>query len=216
MKDVTEWEILMPPVDIIRLAVHISNRAVHPQVISRFMNARDFESYREGGVMMVKGVSREAGRGACRPLSRLFACLTLVLVSCSDIGSDPDFSSIADPYERWKAYRIRDYSIIQRRYCFCPDANVPFTVIVRNDKIESVINATDGSVLPEQERRLFKSVDELFDIIETVSRDTVARFDVEYDGRYGYPSYIFVDPSLFIADEEYGYRTEDLTRSSFP
>ena len=43
---------------------------------------------------------------------------------------------------------------------------------------------------------------------KSIDPASVAVFRVTYDPKFGIPVSVYVDPSSFIADEEYGYETE--------
>jgi len=71
-----------------------------------------------------------------------------------------------------------------------------------------VIDPADGTVLPKDRWGAFKTIDDLFALVKSIDTTAVASLLVSYDARYGYPLRVFVDPSIHIADEEYGYETE--------
>jgi hypothetical protein len=136
--------------------------------------------------------------------------VSLLSLSCKDAGANPDFSGVSDPYARWKAYDLSNYEMIQSLTCFCAYRG-PYRVIVRSNRVTSVIDVTDGSILPPSRVQWVKTVDELFAIVRSIDPTAVAHFSVEYDRRYGFPSF-YVDPDANVADEEYGYSIRDLTR----
>ncbi|HLB01428.1 MAG TPA: DUF6174 domain-containing protein [Bacteroidota bacterium] len=142
-----------------------------------------------------------------RILATMCAAVSLLSVSCSEGGLEPDYSSIADPMARWEAYKYTDYTIEQVLSCFCPYGGIPIKVVVRNRQVFKVYQAGNGFTLPAAYWSQFQSIDGLFDVAESVNPDSVSVFTVEYDARYGFPTVIFVDPSDTIADEEYGFRT---------
>lgn len=140
-----------------------------------------------------------------------FAILSL---SCTDMGTAPDHglladhSGIPDPEQRWEAYAVEDYSILQRHICYCADRANVFLITVQSGKIVSIVNQTDSSAFPANRWGECKTIPDLFTLIRSIDTATVNVLQVEYDPRYGYPTYLWVDPSHFIADEEFGYQTE--------
>lgn len=129
-------------------------------------------------------------------------------LSCSDSGTnfaDKDFSAIEDPQARWNAYGVKSYLIIQAQNCFCGYGGTLMKVTVINNHITSVVRLTNDQPIPVQNWSQFKTVDELFALVKSVKKDSVAYFRANYDPKYGYPSDFFVDPKSSVADEEYGY-----------
>jgi hypothetical protein len=136
-----------------------------------------------------------------------------LLSSCTDLGTAPDHglladhSGIADPAARWEAYAIEDYSVLQSRTCFCADGGRQFLVTVRSGIITSVVDPADGSILSADRWGNFMTIPGLFALVKSIDTTKVASLQVSYDPRYGYPLRVFVDPSIQIADEEYGFNT---------
>jgi Family of unknown function (DUF6174) len=144
---------------------------------------------------------------------RLSVLCLFLLCSCADLGTAPeqgflaDHSGIADPLVRWEAYHINDYAFLQSRTCFCVDGGRNFLVTVRSGVIVQIVDPTTGFSLEADRWGDFKTIPELFALIHSIDPATVASIQVSYDSRYGYPLRVFVDPSVMIADEEYGFET---------
>jgi hypothetical protein len=85
-------------------------------------------------------------------------------------------------------------------------------VYIKDNQIVNVIDLSKGTSLPQNQWQWYKTVDQLFVMISGINKDSVASFRVDYDPTYGYPIKIFVDPSAQIADEEYGYNSNNLNR----
>lgn len=143
----------------------------------------------------------------------LLLCFGILLSSCKDVGTSPDkglladHSDIADPAQRWQAYALLDYSLLQSRDCFCVDGGRKFLITVRSGKIASIVDPGNGSPLGGDRWGDFKTIPDLFALVTSIDTTKVASLQVSYDARYGYPLRVFVDPSLQIADEEYGFET---------
>ena len=150
----------------------------------------------------------------CQQIRRLLPILwfAILSLSCTDFGTAPDFladhSSIADPMKRWEAYAVEDYTILQRHICYCADRANVLLITVRSGKIVSIVNPTDSSAFPANRRTEYKTIPDLFTLTRSIDTAAVYNFQVAYDPRYGYPTYVWVDPSHLVADEEYGYETE--------
>ena len=130
-----------------------------------------------------------------------------IFFSCSDLGSEVDHSNIPDAFSRWHAYNLQDYSLKQSLTCFCINGGVSVTVVVKNNQIINVVE-TSGIPVPQNQWQFYKTVDQLFDIAKSINPDSVARFSIDFDLKYGYPKWLYVDPNSQMADEEYGYQTE--------
>ena len=132
--------------------------------------------------------------------------------SCNDIGIDDDHSTISDPLSRWHAYRITSYSLKQSLTCFCVGGGVTMRVVVKDNRIVNVLEIATGNSIPQNRREYYKTVDELFTIAQGINPDSVAHFVIEYDQKYGLPTTLYVDPDEGVADEEFGYQTQFLSR----
>jgi hypothetical protein len=129
----------------------------------------------------------------------------LTLAKCTDSGVQPQAS---DPYQRWKSCNLHDYTILQRRGCFCPDGGVTMRIVVRADTIASVTRALDGSNLPVGVAQHYCTVDSLFAIIRRNVTDSLV---VTYDGTYGYPDTLDINPQLHPVDGGVIYVTSSLS-----
>lgn len=142
----------------------------------------------------------------------LFFLLVSAFLSCKNDAMSPDFSHTSNEYERWKAYGLKNYTIEQKRDCFCVYGGDPVRVIVKDGVVVDAIRVSDSTSVSPGEQVWYKTVDELFSIIQSISPDSVAQFRVAYDSMYGYPKEFYVDPDAMKADEEYGYRNEKLVK----
>jgi hypothetical protein len=151
----------------------------------------------------------------------LTLCLAFLVVSCSDLGPeqsqqtdsiDADHSTIADPRARWQAYQLRDYVLEQQRMCFCINGGETCLVYVANDKVTDAIRKSDGKSILGEFGSLYRTANQLLDLADSLNAVPVARLVVEYDSKFGFPKYIWVDPNAQIADEEYGYRTTSIRK----
>lgn len=138
----------------------------------------------------------------------LFALPWLSLLSCADQGTAPDYSGIANPEKRWAAYQLHDYTIAQYRTCFCVDGGKRHLITVRHGNIAGVSDQASGRDVPRDQWGRFKTVGELFSLVNSIDPAGVASLQVTYDVKFGIPVRVFIDPSVSIADEEYGFETE--------
>jgi hypothetical protein len=122
-------------------------------------------------------------------------------VSCSDDVTGPvfapvpgDFSSIEDPHERWQAYNLQDYRIVESRSCFCPGPN-GWVAYVKDGKVVSVRLDPDHDTQEMRERAMDMAwtVEEAFIMAEKIENGEADIRVVEYSERYGYPTRMYRD-----------------------
>jgi hypothetical protein len=125
---------------------------------------------------------------------------------CS-LTSEPNPQSVDDHFREWKSMNIKNYTIDQQRLCFCIEAGYTAKVTVTNNIITNVVNLDTGAQVNSDKWHLFKTIDELFSILEEVNESKVNSIKIEYDKNYYFPTYFYVDPIKEAVDEEYGYRS---------
>ena len=141
-------------------------------------------------------------------IQRLFvACFICLLASCSDDPVNPELETAR---EKWEAWGYTDYNITEYRDCYCPLGGEPIRLLVRADSIVSGMNLYDSTAVGSDQLQWYKTVTEIFNEIEGLDAGEVSSLEVTYHPDFGYPERYFVDPSASIADEEHGYRLEDL------
>jgi hypothetical protein len=142
-----------------------------------------------------------------------FLCLlALFLASCSDSPTESE-RQLDAAFQRWQVYQFKSYVIDQIVGCFCPDAGRWHRLYVVDNKIVKMIDLETGSEIPNQ-WGLFKTVDELFDLLYSVDPEEVAQFQAEYHPTFGYPTNLYIDYHARMADEEIGYTCENLDEYS--
>jgi hypothetical protein len=149
------------------------------------------------------------------------AAWLLLFGACRDLGPQSleeaetittDYSGIADPRARWEAYQLKSYVLEQQRMCFCINGGETCLVYVSNDKVVDVVRKSDGQSVFREFGFLYKAANQLLDLADSLKAVTVARLVVEYDTKFGFPRYIYVDPIAQMADEEYGYLTTSVRK----
>jgi len=158
---------------------------------------------------------------------KIFSCilililLTFLLNSCTCDPVAPvyltksieeDHSDIADPCSRWKAYNLKNYVIEQRIPSLIQEANEICKVYVWNNEIIDVRKKSDDKSIVGWVRQQYETIDGLFGLIGSINPDSVDAFAVEYDERFGFPNYIYIDFISGIADEELRITTGVLER----
>ncbi|MEM1114975.1 MAG: DUF6174 domain-containing protein [Bacteroidota bacterium] len=108
---------------------------------------------------------------------------------------------------QWEAAGLDDYRLTLSRSCFCPapDYTGPFDVTVRDGSLAEV--RLEGAVV-ETERGM--TVAGLFTLLEEAYARGAATVDVTFDPEAGFPTAVYIDYDVQIADEEIGYGVSDL------
>ncbi|MDZ7361234.1 MAG: DUF6174 domain-containing protein [candidate division KSB1 bacterium] len=123
-----------------------------------------------------------------------------------------DYSFLRDAQARWKACNFRNYSIEQKRICFCAFRHGFVRLTIKNNKIVEGVDLTNQQPLPQETLQYYQTVDEVFAWIEETKAMKPARLEVEYDARFGYPKKIAFDYSEGVADDELWIEMQALKR----
>lgn len=113
--------------------------------------------------------------------------------------------------ERWEAGGVEDYRYTIRPLCSDCDP-VTFLVEVREGRAASV-TPLEASVdsLDNFRKASVDSLDnfrKLFDRVQAAIESRPDGLKVEYDEGWGYPLYLWVDPTADLADEDFGWVVE--------
>lgn len=122
----------------------------------------------------------------------------------------PDYSYLAEPAARWRAYGLKNYSIEQKRLCFCRFPHEFVKLVVKDNKIVAGFDLTNGKPVPASILQYYQTVDSLFVWIEEMKALNPERLDIEYDSRFGFPKKIAFDYSAGVADDELWIETQAL------
>ncbi|MCB0473063.1 MAG: hypothetical protein KDC69_05315 [Flavobacteriaceae bacterium] len=134
----------------------------------------------------------------------------VVLISCtSDKLSDLEVAK-----SKWKAKSISTYNITERIGCFCGGILQWELEVVDGKKYKVIYDEPEFDIGETYEDVLAKAktVDDIFDFIESIDKSKVDIFSVEYDEKYGFPKSIYLDPSKETYDDEKGYWFYDFTQ----
>ena len=145
--------------------------------------------------------------------ARLMALVGLAAaIGCtSPAGPSEIEETLHENRSRFRALVGDSYVFDYRNLCFCPVFLVDgVRITVREHRIVSVAALTDGQPEPPERWHFYKTVEGVFSAIEdAVGRDP-ATLEVSYDQRLGYPTHVFIDLDLMIADEEQTYILSNL------
>lgn len=104
---------------------------------------------------------------------------------------------------RWRAVGIDDYRMQVRNNCyFCDFGTV--TVTVRDGEITSIEDETGKDITNAPRYIPFRTIDEMFDLIETEFQHRAYRLSVGYDSEFGFPTRLYVDTRKEVVDDELG------------
>lgn len=154
-----------------------------------------------------------------RALRRLLACAAAVglaavgLAACDPIeGLDPaPIDDLDSARALWESRGPSSYEIEFRWICFCPPDFVEWvTLTVADGEIVAGARRDTGTPLTPEELAEYRSVEELFDFLEQAHAQGAAAVDATFDGTYGHPISAYVDYSEQAADEEMGFRAQEL------
>jgi hypothetical protein len=131
----------------------------------------------------------------------------ILIVACEHVMTpealfENDYSQIAEPSARWQAYGLKNYSIEQKRICFCAFPHGFVRLTIKNNKIVEGVDLSNQQPLPQETLQYYQTIDEVFAWIEETKTMNPARLEVEYNARFGYPAKIAFDYSEGVADDE--------------
>ena len=104
----------------------------------------------------------------------------------------------------WEAQAITSYEMIQRVGCFCPPPH-HVQLTVEDGQIVSGVDFDTREPIPSNQLTLFRSVDELFELIDRAEALPAATLNVNFEQTKGYPTVVSIDYILEVADDEISY-----------
>ncbi len=137
-----------------------------------------------------------------------FALLTLLCSGClAFIGPDDprDVRDLVAARARWNVHGSSHYVLEGSPRCFCVAGGLVARVTVTGGQVTSVSRADTGEMLPTHAWQSFRTVEDLFDLIDDAIKRDAHRIDVTYDPEQGFPTTLYIDYSDAMADEEYGF-----------
>jgi hypothetical protein len=96
----------------------------------------------------------------------------------------PQLRRVSAAESVWKEARLRNYTFVGIRYCFCLTTGEPRLVRVRDGVVVAVTNRRTGA---SESTQFQAPVDSLFALVRREARDLPSRLEVTYDARLGYP-----------------------------
>ncbi|MDA0750394.1 MAG: DUF6174 domain-containing protein [Verrucomicrobia bacterium] len=106
----------------------------------------------------------------------------------------------------WREQSLGSYQYVFNWSCFClPEYTAPVIINVERGEWSEISLVRDGKPVKEDDWKRYKTIEELFDIIDQALLQDAKEIRVEYDPDFGYPSSVFIDYDEMIADEERGF-----------
>jgi hypothetical protein len=134
------------------------------------------------------------------PIALLLAGLLLSGCQLLGPGHDPRWPDLDRNRELWASNTAGSYEFELFRSCFCRYAG-RFHVRVVDYDVESVQDLLSARPLPITDFESFRTIEELFDLVEDARRRRADVVEIEFTDR-GYPSRITIDYSRQVADDE--------------
>ena len=107
--------------------------------------------------------------------------------------------------EKWENKNFNNYEYTLEVSCYCFNDG-PNDIEIKNNDLFKV---NGKSVTLEQLQNEYwdvKTIEELFNIIDSKLEDNPFRYTLKFDENYGFPIDIYFDMEEMIADEEIGYK----------
>ena len=115
----------------------------------------------------------------------------------------------------WNEQALSSYQYVFNWSCFClPEYTAPVNIKVERGEWTEISQVRDGVPVSEKDWKRYKTIEELFDIIDEAFLQDAKEIRVEYDPDLGYPSLVFIDYDERIADEERGFNVTLETQPS--
>lgn len=124
------------------------------------------------------------------------------------LGSDDH--GLAAARARWKSHLATDYALTWHQACFCPIESVrPIRFTVVAGEVKSATYVEDGEPVSDLIRPLLKTIDGVFDQIQSEIDRHEVRVSVAYDPTWSYPSSFAVDYGPQASDGGYSLLLSD-------
>ncbi len=141
---------------------------------------------------------------------RVLPLLLLGLVACHGPWDDAE-SELRAARRRWEASSLEasGYDVRAAMYCFCPYTEDSVRLRVMADSIIEITFIARGMPVPATpswRRDRYRTVRQLFDIIQDAIDREAASLEVSYDAEFGFPTAVSIDYAANVADEEIAYR----------
>ena len=125
----------------------------------------------------------------------------LLLAACGGDSTTAPANHLGEQRALWASHGLTDYTFDVVRICYCQ-----FVADVRVTVKDGVITGvTELASEVARDPELFRTIDGLFDLVQDAYDRDAHEVQVEFDPSRGYPTRIWIDYVLMIADEEMGF-----------
>jgi hypothetical protein len=132
-----------------------------------------------------------------------FLGISLLFLSCKK-----ETTELEKNIEKWQSFKICNYTITRTVSCNCLDEYT----IPKSFKIENcVVTYIDNEPYQGNQLVLNKTIDEMFEFINELYTKNTHILEVNYDDKYGFPTYLYIDYDKMIADDETSYSFSKFT-----
>jgi uncharacterized protein DUF6174 len=102
----------------------------------------------------------------------------------------------------WKQNKLSNYVFTLSADCYCRLAKKA-QIFVINDTVVKVINLDNGqTLLNKHDLNNYKTINQLFELIDEALSKPFDKINIEHDRYLGYPTKIYIDPSIKQMDNE--------------
>ncbi len=110
----------------------------------------------------------------------------------------------------WKQTALTNYAFTLEQECYCP-LPAKSRVYVENNKVFAVKDLSSNRWLDKnKEIKYFKTINQLFDLIDKNISKKPDSLHVLLDKHLGYPKLVEINPQYRIADDEINFRIRNL------
>ena len=125
----------------------------------------------------------------------------LLLAACGGDSTTAPANHLGEQRALWASQGLTDYTFDVVRICYCQ-----FVADVRVTVKDGVITGvTELASEVARDPELFRTIDGFFDLVQDAYDRDAHEVQVEFDPSRGYPTRIWINYVLMIADEEMGF-----------
>ena len=125
----------------------------------------------------------------------------LLLAACGGDSTTAPANHLGEQRALWASQGLTDYTFDVVRICYCQ-----FVADVRVTVKDGVITGvTELASEVARDPELFRTIDGFFDLVQDAYDRDAHEVQVEFDPSRGYPTRIWIDYVLMLANEEMGF-----------
>lgn len=133
--------------------------------------------------------------------------ISLFIFSCSKkeiiTPESPELIEMRKQKAIWDSRKIKSYKVDHVKLCFCSDVG-RYNLVVKDNVIQSALNIDTNQYVEASALKNFKTIDQLYNFIETSLKAKPFFTLIEYD-QQGLPTRVSFDLNEMIQDEEIEY-----------